>query len=388
MVAGIWRLRSVAHLRLCANRSDPKHLTDRNRGSHQISSARKELTDLSRLPKTELHLHLEGAIPHETLLQIVHKYGGKNETSDLAALEKRFRYRNFSDFIETWIWMTGYLREYEDFRLAASSMVRWLGTSGVRYAEVSFSPGRVARFGLALQPLALAIREGIDDALADDADSQVRVNLIVDLVRDLGPELGSRWLEEAADVMTAAGIVAVGIGGSEERFPPEAYENVFRRAESLRFHRVAHAGEAAGPQSVWGAVKVLGVERVGHGIRSIEDLELVDHLRRHRIPLEVCLSSNHCTGFVNDLGRHPLPALLRAGVPITLSSDDPAMFATDLPGEYRIARDRLGLSDEELVRIARAGFEVAFLPDADRASLLAEFDDALAKQSAGSIFCR
>ena len=143
-------------------------------------------------------------------------------------------------------------------------------------------------------------------------------------------------------------------------------------------HRVAHAGEAAGPESIWGAIKFLGVERIGHGTRAIEDPALLTFLARERIPLEVCPTSNVRTGVLAVLHDHPLATYLRAGIPIALSSDDPAMFGSDIVNEYRQARDVLGLSGDDLIQIARAGFEVAFLSDAERSALLAEFDQVVA----------
>jgi adenosine deaminase len=330
--------------------------------------------DLAGLPKTELHVHLEGAIPHQTLLKLIHKYGDRRIVPDLQTLKNKLKFRTFSQFVDAWIWKNNYLREYEDFRLAAKTLSGELAAKGVRYAEVSCSPGDFQRHGLHLQLLAKAIRAGLEDAVTETNNSSaIEVNLIVDLGRDCGPTLGARWLEETAEIARETGIVAVGLGGPELEFPPEPYGPVFRRAEELGLHRVAHAGEAAGVSSIWGAVKTLGVERIGHGT-SFEDPALVQYLCRERIPLEICLTSNVCTGIVDTLESHPFLGYFQSGIPITLSSDDPAMFDTDIVAEYEKARIEFGLSDLDLVRIARTGFEVAFLPEADRAKLLKEFD--------------
>ena len=335
--------------------------------------------DLLDLPKTELHLHLEGAIPPQALLQLIHKYGGAQEVPDLERLEARFRYRDFPHFIKTWLWMIRCLREYEDFRLIAAAVARQLAAQGVRYAELHFSPGDHQPRGLELQPLAAAIRAGFNDATADgQTHPAVRANLIVDLVRNYGPERGARRLEQAAEVADETGIVGIGIGGGEHGFPPEPYAPVYRRAEALGLHRVAHAGESAGPESIWGAVKTLGVERIGHGTRAFEDPALVAYLSEAGIPLEVCPTSNVCTGVVATLRDHPLAKYHRSGVRVTLSSDDPTMFGSDIVAEYRQARDVLGLGAADLVQIARTGFEVAFLSDDERTALLAEFDRAVA----------
>lgn len=331
--------------------------------------------DIAGLPKTELHLHLEGAIPHETLLDLVRKYGDGKIVPDLGTLKNRLRYREFGQFVQAWIWKNNYLREYEDFRLIAKALACELVARGVRYAEVSFSPGDFQRQGLHLQPLAKVIRAGLDEALRDNNSvSEIDINLIVDLVRDCGPQLGARWLDETVEIARETAIVAIGLGGPELEFPPEPYAPVFRRAEVVGLHRVAHAGEAAGASSIWGALKSLGVERIGHGTRSFEDPTLVEYLRRKRIPLEVCLTSNACTGVVNAVRSHPFPRYFQSGIPITLSSDDPAMFDTDIVAEYEKAQSEFKLTDVELVRIARTGFEVAFLSEAERLKLLKEFD--------------
>jgi adenosine deaminase len=331
--------------------------------------------DLASLPKTELHLHLEGAVPHEILLDLVHKYGDAKIAPDLETLKTRLKFRNFSQFVDAWVWKNNCLREYEDFRLVARSLPRELAAKGIRYAEVSFSPGDFQRQGLHLQPLAKAIRAGLDDAARDrNNGSEIEINLIVDLVRDCGPTLGARWLDETVEIARETGIVAIGLGGPELEFPPEPYAPVFRRAEALGFHRVAHAGEAAGASSIWGALKSLGVERIGHGTRGFEDPALVEHICRERIPLEVCLTSNVYTGVVNTLRSHPFLSYFQSGIPITLSSDDPAMFDTDIIAEYEKAQSEFGLADAELIRIARTGFEAAFLSDTDRLKLLKEFD--------------
>ena len=335
--------------------------------------------DLLALPKTELHLHLEGAMPQQTLLRLVQKYGGTDEVPNLKALQAKFRYRDFAHFIATWVWMVKFIREYEDFRLIASGVAQDLTAQGVRYAELHFSPGDFERHGLRLQPLALAIRAGLHEASQKSGSPlESRFGLILDLGRDNGPEKGMRLLEEAAEVAAEAGILGIGLGGSEQLFPPGPYRPVYQRAAALGLHRVAHAGEAAGPESMWGAIKSLGVERIGHGTRAIEDPALVTFLARERIPLEVCLTSNLRTGVLAALHDHPLATYLRAGVPVTLSSDDPAMFGSDIVNEYRQARDVLGLSGDCLIQMARAGFEVAFLSDAERSELLAEFDQVVA----------
>ena len=276
--------------------------------------------DLLALPKTELHLHLEGAMPQQTLLQLVQKYGGTAEVPNLKALQAKFRYRDFAHFITTWVWMVKFIREYEDFRLIASGVAQDLTAQGVRYAELHFSPGDFERHGLRLQPLALAIRAGLHEASQKSGSPlESRFGLILDLGRDNGPEKGMRLLEEAAEVAAEAGILGIGLGGSEQLFPPDPYRPVYQRAAALGLHRVAHAGEAAGPESMWGAIKSLSVERIGHGTRAIEDPALVTFLARERIPLEVVSDQQLAYGGVGCATRpstRHLPTRRRSRHPI------------------------------------------------------------------------
>jgi adenosine deaminase len=332
--------------------------------------------DLIALPKTELHLHLEGAIPERVFLSLIHKYGDADQVPDAVALEERLQYRDFAHFLASWIWMTGYLREAEDFTRVARAVAARLAAQGVRYAEVFYSPSLFLRHGLTVQGITTAVRAGFDSA-----EASPRIRLILDLSRNEGPELGLMCVEQAAEVATEADVVGLGLGGPELEFPPEPYAGVYRRAAQLGLHRVAHAGEAAGPESVWGALRALGAERIGHGVRSIEDPELVTHLCEQQIPLEVCPTSNLRTGVVASIDQHPIRRLFDAGVRITLSSDDPTFFGADILDEYRLLREVLEFSDRELLQIARTGFESAFVTDDERARLLAEHDGRLETQA-------
>jgi len=341
-----------------------------------VEPALKRL-DLETLPKTELHLHLEGAIPPDVLLELVHKYGGADEAPDPSRLAERLTYRDFPHFLDTWRWMCRFVREYDDFTRMAHGVAESLAAQHVRYAELHFSPPDFLGHGLTIAGIATAVRAGLDQA------GGLEVALIMDLCRQYGPEKGHRWLAELAEVAGEAGVVGVGLGGPEHLAPAGPYAEVFRDAKSRGLRRVAHAGEAAGPESIWAALDVLGAERIGHGTLAIMDDDLVRHLRETGIPLEVCPTSNACTGVVAGIERHPVRRLFDAGVRFTLSSDDPTFFGTNIVSEYRLLRETFDFSDEELARVARTGFEVAFLPDARRAALLRDFDEHCARELAG-----
>jgi len=325
------------------------------------------MLDIVALPKAELHLHLEGAIPPDCLLALLRKYQAP-DCQDLAALRARLVYRDFGHFLDTWSWMTRYVRGYDDFRGIAEGVARSLADQGIRYAEVFFSPPDFFQHGLSIAGIALAIRAGLERA-----NVPVRVRLICDLCRQHPPERAEAWLDEIAAVRLDAGIIGVGLGGPEHLFPPEPFAGVYRLAAELGLHRVVHAGEAAGPRSIRGALDALGAERIGHGTRAVEDPELVRRLVSERIPLEVCLTSNVCTGVVERLEAHPVRQLFDAGVRVTLASDDPSFFGASLVDEYSNLR-ALGFCDGELLQIARTGFEAAFLSDTERAPWLGAID--------------
>ena len=252
-----------------------------------------------RLPKVELHLHLEGAIPYDALWELVKKYGGTELVPSQEALISRFQYRDFPHFIETWIWKNQFLREYEDFAFIAEAVARDLAHQNIRYAEVFFSPPDFVRQGLQIERITEAVRKGLDKAPA------IEVALVADLVRDFGAERAAMSLD-AINEVKALGVVGVGIGGSEHDFPPELFETAFARARQLGFHTSAHAGEAAGPESIWGAIRALHVERIGHGTRAEEDARLLEYLVQHRIPIEMCPLSNVRTGVVASYNEHPV----------------------------------------------------------------------------------
>lgn len=316
----------------------------------------------ARVPKVELHLHLEGAIPLPALWALIQKYGGDPAVPDLTALAARFQYRDFRHFIATWVWKNGFLREYEDFTLIAEAVARDLARQNIRYAEVFYSPPDFTRHGLTVAGITAAVRQGLARA------PQVRVALIADLVRDDGPERAARTLSQVLEVRDQ-GVIGVGLGGSEPEFPPHLFRSVFQRARGEGLHVTAHAGEAAGPASVWGALDDLGVERIGHGARAIEDPALVAELRRRQVPLELCPISNLRTGVVAALAAHPIRPLVDQGLLVTVNSDDPQLFGTSLAEELRALHQHLGFTRAELQALILNGVQASWLSDADKDAL-------------------
>jgi adenosine deaminase/aminodeoxyfutalosine deaminase len=298
---------------------------------------------IAAMPKAELHLHLEGSIEPETL----HELDPSRDFTNL------YRYADFDAFLKTFGVVGKLLRGPQDYALITRRLLERLHAQNVGYAEIIVAAGVVLWKEQDFGPI-------FDAISAAAAESPVRVRWILDAVRQFGTEHVLRVAELAA-ARQKQGVVAFGIGGSEERGPAELFTDAFAFARGEGLHVVAHAGESAGPESIWAAL-ALGVERIGHGIAAVADAKLMAHLRENNIPLEICVTSNLVTGVVKRLEDHPVRRLYDAGVPITLNTDDPAMFRCTLEGEYRLAKDAFGFTEDELKGIAENGFRYAFEP--------------------------
>lgn len=261
-----------------------------------------------------------------------------------------YAFTGFGGFLKTFAAIVGHVRTPADYGLITRRLLERLESENVRYTEVTVSAGVVLWKGQEFAPVFDAIREA---AVA----SPVEVRWILDAVRHFGAAHGMQVAELAA-ARVDQGVVAYSIGGDEERGPAAWFTDVYRFARSSGLRLTAHAGETDGPASIWAALE-LGAERIGHGIRAIDDPVLVKHLRDHDIPLEISLTSNLATGVVGELADHPARRLYDAGVPITLNTDDPGIFRTSLSREFALAA-QLGLGEEQLHTIAANGFRYAF----------------------------
>jgi len=318
------------------------------------------------LPKVELHLHLEGAIPIPALWELVQKYGGDPLVPDEAALQEYFKFRDFPHFIELWIWKNGFLREYDDFEFFSGAVARALKAENIKYVEAFFSPGRFKQAGLDTGRMIEAVRAGLDSVTG------VEVALIPDLVRDVGPDYASGVLDELSD-LRSLGLIGIGLGGSEHAYPPELFTDLYSRARKNDFHTTAHAGEAAGAESVWGAINALKVQRIGHGIRAIEDPELMRHLAETQLPVEMCPLSNVATGVVDSIAVHPIRQFFDQGVLVTVNSDDPAMFGNSLTGDYAALMSELAFTPDEIRKFILNGIESSWLDSERKPALRNEF---------------
>ncbi|HEX9122676.1 MAG TPA: adenosine deaminase [Actinomycetota bacterium] len=325
---------------------------------------------LSALPKVDLHVHLEGSMRPSTVVELASRAGVELPEG---LRDGRYGFRDFRHFIDEWVAGLQCLCAPADFRRIAYELCEDEAAQGVRYAEVSFSlPEHGPRLDDWDGPV-LGVLQGFADG---ERDFGIVCRPLVDLVRGLPMELSRAALESAVR-HRADGVIGVGLGG-DERHPPEAYAELFHRATDAGLHSLPHAGETAGPASIRGALDSLRAERLGHGIRCLEDERLVTELRDRRIPLEVCPTSNVMTRVVRSMGAHPLPRLLDAGLVVTLNSDDPSMFSSPLTGEYELVRETFGLDDEVLGAIARNGVRASFADDALKADIEQGIDGWLA----------
>jgi adenosine deaminase len=337
-----------------------------------VSAALHEL--LARMPKVELHVHLEGSIPPAALLALARRRGIDLPADSVAGLAEWFRFRDFAHFVEVYVTICRCLRQPEDFQGLVDAFAAEQARQNVTYSEAHFTIGTHLINGHSASELRDAMAEALVDA---ERRHGVRVRLIPDLVRNVAFKWADRTLEWALE-MQGRGVIALGLSGFEDTHPNEPFREHFRVAAAAGLHRVAHAGEHAGPASVRSVLEVCGAERIGHGVRSIEDSELVAELAAEGVPLEVCPSSNVCLGVVPDLASHPFERLRAAGANVTVSSDDPPLFATTLTDEYQRLADAFGYDAETLAGLSLAALHASFLPSEEKAERERGFRQELA----------
>lgn len=324
---------------------------------------------LLRLPKAELHVHLEGAMRPAILLQLAARRGVDLPARDEAGLREWFKFRDFDHFVQIFLTCSRCLRHPEDFQVLVEDFMSEQERQNVRWSEVHFTIGTHALNGAnpgeVLDAMTQTIRAG-------EKQRGIRMGLIFDIVRNV-PQQADLTLEYALQGAANGGpVVAIGMSGFEATAPTTPFRDHYAEAERRGLHRTAHAGEHGGPRVIREALEIGRAERIGHGVRAIEDASLVEELKRRNIPLEVCPSSNVCLGVFPDLKSHSFDRLYRAGVPLSINSDDPPMFETTLTTDYQRLHETFGYSPSELARFALAAFEQSFLPAEEKAALLAE----------------
>jgi adenosine deaminase/aminodeoxyfutalosine deaminase len=328
---------------------------------------------LTCLPKAELHLHLEGSLTPDSLLEIAAPDQRERVQSWICDRQREnYRYGDFAGFIEAFKTVVLLLDSPAAYALATTRLIESLAAQNVRYAEITLSAGVILWKGQSVQ----AVFECVQRAAAEaEQRLGVRVNWIFDAVRQFGPEHARDVLREAARFRDG-GVVAFGIGGDESKGPAAQFDGIYREARDLGFHVTAHAGETAGPESIRDAVEILGAERIGHGITAVRDPEVMALLRDRQVPVEVCLTSNVCTGLVANFRDHPLPQMLAAGLNVTVNSDDPGIFGTSLTRELQLAVEHYALSRDALIRLVTNAAHAAFVGEGEKKSLLKELQSA------------
>jgi adenosine deaminase len=329
---------------------------------------------ITMMPKVELHLHLEGTITPRTLIELASRNGVRLPASDEEGVAALFRYRDFGEFLGVFMGLARAIVHGEDFERLAYELGLDLAEQHVRYAEVMISPMQHLTRGVDLL-------EAIGGIMAGFARVEREYGTVVRLALDYGRGYGIEAAWEVLEIARAArplGVVGWSIGGQEIGHPPEPFAPVFAAAREAGLGLMAHAGEVVGPASVWGAIDSLGVTRLGHGIRSVDDPLLLAALRERRLVLDVCPTSNLLTGAVPSWAEHPVRRLREAGVALTLNSDDPTFFHTTLTEEYRRAVTHLGFGADDLCAAVRTAAEACFLPPAERAALAARIAGELA----------
>jgi adenosine deaminase len=323
---------------------------------------------ITALPKAELHLHLEGSIQPATVCKLTARHG-INFTE--AEVLQRYAYQNFNGFLEAFKWVTSFLRDPQDYALIVKDLGDQLLSQGIVYAEVTLSVGVMLLRNQRPEANFAAMQSAAESFL----DRGLRVNWIFDAVRQFGAEAAMRVVESARHCASKS-IIAFGIGGDELSVPTQDFRAVYAKATEQGLHRLIHAGEIGGPHNIHEAITLLEVERIGHGIAAMHDPRLMDLLAERHIPLEICPESNLRTGALalqlrrSDvrIEAHPLPRFLRHGIPVVLSTDDPAMFHITLADEYANAL-KMGLTEDELLRVADMSFDYAFLPENEKLAL-------------------
>ena len=326
---------------------------------------------VDELPKAELHIHIEGSLEPELMLALARRNGVRLAYDSVDALRRAYSFTRLQDFLDLYYQGMSVLRTEQDFYDLAWAYLARVHGQNVRYVEMFFDPqGHTAR-GVAFS----VVIDGLLRALATaKSELGIHARLILCFLRHLDEADAERTLDQALPYKDR--IIGVGLDSSEVGHPPSKFSNVFRRARQEGLRLVAHAGEEGPPQYVWEALDVLGVDRIDHGNRALEDAALVARLARDRMALTVCPLSNLRLCVVDDLRRHPLRRMLDSGLVVTLNSDDPAYFGGYMNENFRAIQSALDLSASDLRAIARNGFAASFMPDDEKSVALAAFDSA------------
>ena len=325
------------------------------------------------LPKAELHLHLEGSVTPETLVELRRRHG---KQITLAEAEVLYQYKDFPGFLMAFKTLTDDLQTADDYEFITYRSMEQLKAENILHAEVCVSVGVCLWRKLDFDGIFEGLERGRERG---EKDFGISLLWIFDAVRQFGAETAQKVFELAAKYRDR-NVIGIGIGGDELKGPPELFREQYAYAAAQGLRLTAHAGESAGPESIWGALN-LGAERIGHGLTAIQDQELIEELAQRQIPVEICLTSNLKTGCCLQIQDHPVRKYFDHGLMLTLNTDDPAMFQTSLTAEYELAQKEFSFTDEHLRELARNSFEASFLAAEKKVHFLNMLDSAPARAS-------
>ncbi|MEU9981279.1 adenosine deaminase [Streptomyces sp. NPDC050856] len=332
------------------------------------------MTDLhpfiAGLPKAELHVHHVGSASPRIVAELAARHPDSKVPTDPEALADYFTFTDFAHFIDVYLSVVDLIRTPEDVRLLTYEVARDMARQNIRYAELTVTPFSSTRRGIDEKAFMAAIE---DARVAAAGELGVILRWCFDIPGEAGLEAAEETTRLAVD-LRPEGLVSFGLGGPEIGVPRPQFKPYFDRAVAAGLHSVPHAGETTGPGTIWDALTELRAERIGHGTSAPQDPRLLAHLAEHRIPLEVCPTSNIATRAVTDIEAHPIKEMVAAGVLVTVNSDDPPMFGTDLNSEYEVAARLLGLDERGVADLARNAVEASFLDPAGKARITAEID--------------
>lgn len=329
---------------------------------------------IAGLPKAELHVHHVGSASPEIVADLAARHPGSGVPTDVEALSEYFKFTDFAHFIRIYLSVVELIRDEEDVRLLTYGIAKEMARQRIRYAELTVTPFSSTSRGIA----DVGFVEAIEDARRS---AERELGVVLRWCFDIPGEAGLEAAEETVRIATELapeGLVSFGLGGPEIGVPRPQFKPYFDRALAAGLHSVPHAGETTGPGTVWDALTSLRAERIGHGTSAAQDPRLLEHLAERGVPLEVCPTSNIATRAVDDLDQHPIAEMIKAGVTVSVNSDDPPMFGTDLNTEYAVAARLLGLDAPGIADLAKNSVRASFLDAAGKARLTEEIDTYLA----------
>ena len=329
---------------------------------------------IRRMPKVELHVHLEGSIQPETLLLLAERNQVQLPSSSVEGLRSWYTFTNFSHFIQIYLKISSCICTPDDIEFIACEFLKGQAAQQIRYSEVTFTPYTHYSLNqkIPFEEQFAALTRARDWAAKELG---IGVGWVFDISRNVRPVEHALTVADWAISGINNGVVALGLGGPEAGHPAELFQAAFDHARAHELASVPHAGEIGGAESVTAAVHLLHAKRIGHGVRCLEDPALVAYLRKHQIPLEVCPTSNICLGVAPSLAEHPLPKLLAAGLYVTINSDDPPMFNTTLTDEYLKIVEAFDFDINTIERLEMNAVNATLLPQSRRETMAREFSE-------------